>query len=236
MFLREHLFLRLFVPCRPADTHLRRRPSFPRPPDSAPFPSPSPSPGASPSLPLPLSPSPGSSASPAPSPSPSRCLLARHEEGEHAQEAGGWQGVACWGVGAQQQASRCRRRCGFHPLSVLLFLPPFAPFFSLSDSSSIFGLTARPFFAALCLVLAPSPSPPCPYPSPRHPWFCFHVLAPCQARTPETVQQPDSVRTLRYVPSFQDPALCPRSPHDSLRFLTRCCAHWTTTAGPALQA
>jgi hypothetical protein len=39
---------------------------------------------------------------------------------------------------------------------------------------------------------------------------------------------------LRYVPSFQDPALCPRSPQDWLRFLTRCCAQWTTPAGPAL--
>ena len=134
-----------------------------------------------------------------------------------------------------QQASRCRRRCGFRPLSLLLLLPPSAPLLSLSDSSSIFGLTARPFFAALCLVLAPSPPSPCPYPSPRHPCFCFHFLAPCQqTRTPENVPQPDSFRTLRYVPSFPDTALYPRSPPASLRLLRYCCAHWTTTAGPAL--
>jgi len=35
-------YLCLFVPCRPADTHLRHRPSLPRTHDSAPSPSPSP--------------------------------------------------------------------------------------------------------------------------------------------------------------------------------------------------
>ena len=57
---RDNLFLRLFVPCRPSDTHLCRRHSLTRSPDSTPSPSPFPAP----------------SASPAPSPSPSRRLLA----------------------------------------------------------------------------------------------------------------------------------------------------------------
>jgi hypothetical protein len=39
-------------------------------------------------------------------------------------------------------------------------------------------------------------------------------------KDPENVPQPDSVRTLRSVPFFPDPDLCPRSPPDSLRFLT----------------
>jgi len=43
MFLPELLFLRLFVPCRCADTHLRRRSSLPRSPDSVSSLSPSPS-------------------------------------------------------------------------------------------------------------------------------------------------------------------------------------------------